>query len=224
MKLRSLICLGASIAIGLMVGGCATPIPDDTNPVHLPAIKPATTDVAAGVPITFDDKASAFTEANARTFVARSDPFALTGPQLAFERAQSNERQLQDLGGFYEVIPPPETETAQPVLEPQPYRRLAGVVVGQSVVGIIEINGDTENQQLIRPGQLVPGTEWRVVSIDKDHAVLRRSGNTLPHEISVRLESRPFGSGNGNVTPGSGQPGTPGTGGGKPGLGGASGG
>jgi hypothetical protein len=220
-QILALAALGAFAVSGLV--GCAKPIEEAPTAATIKKAKPFDAGSDSGVPVGYDNK-SIFVEADAKHFVARNDPFALNPSQLAFEKAQEKERVLQDLGGFYEAVPPPEQEEIVPVIEPQPYRRLAGVVVAQSVIGIIELNGN--QQQLIRPGQLIPGTEWRVVSIDTDKAVLRRGGNVLPHEIIVRLESRPFGTGpgpgGGNPTggPGQGGPGAPPPGGFGPGRGG----
>jgi len=194
-KMDMKICFPVVAAFGVIaLTGCAKPFVDDAVPPPIKNTKLYVPDVDAGSKVAFDNK-SIFVEAAEHPFVARTDPFALNASQLAFERAQEKERVFQELGQFYPPIAPPEPQEVVPVLEPQPYRRLAGVVVGQSVIGIIELNGS--EQTLIRPGMLVPGTEWRVVSIDTDKAVLRRSGNKLPHEITVRLESRPFGTGGG---------------------------
>jgi bifunctional DNA-binding transcriptional regulator/antitoxin component of YhaV-PrlF toxin-antitoxin module len=78
----------------------------------------------------------------------------------------------------------PADEVAE-VIEPQPFRRLAGIMVGDSVLAIIDM-GDG-NLQIVRPGQQIPGTEWTVASIDEEKAVLRRSGNKKPKEVVVPL-------------------------------------
>jgi hypothetical protein len=204
LKCLALSALGFLVLSGVV--GCAKPMEEPPPAQAIKKENPFDPLTDAGVKADFD-KQNIFVEADAKHFVARNDPFALNSSQLAFEKSQSNERILQDLGGFYEAVAPPEQEEVVPVIEPQPYRRLAGVVVAQSVIGIIELNG---SQQLIRPGQLIPGTEWRVVSIDTEKAVLRRGGNVLPHEIVVRLESRPFGSGSGVGNPGGQNRGGPG--------------
>lgn len=218
---RSLLWCAGLLVLSL-AAGCAKPIEDLPAPMAIKKAKSTAPPLDAGTPIAYDNK-SIFVEANAKNFVARTDPFALNASQQAFEKSQNNERLTQQLGGFYPAEEGPEQEDVAPVIEPQPYRRLAGVVVAQSVIGIIELNGE---QQLIRPGQLIPGTQWRVVSIDADKAVLRREGNTLPHEITVRLESRPFGTGpannQGGTGSGSGPRIPPGTNG-RPGPGGTGG-
>ena len=70
-------------------------------------------------------------------------------------------------------------------VEPQPYRRLSGILIGDSVLAILEEGGKST---IVRPGMMIPDTNWRVVSIDKDKAILRREGPQLPHEVEVRLE------------------------------------
>jgi hypothetical protein len=126
-----------------------------------------------------------------RSFSSRTEPFALHPEERAFETQQQKERLFQGLGGFYGLnyTPPPEVDN-RPVFEEQPYRRLAGVIVGDSVLAIIEM-GNGQPPQIIRPGQRIPNSEWTVVSINEEKAVLRRSGNKLPKEITVRLESKP---------------------------------
>jgi hypothetical protein len=66
-----------------------------------------------------------------------------------------------------------------PVVEPQPYRRLSGIVVGDSVLALI-VMGDGAGPQIIRPGLRIPNSPWRVISIDEEQAVLRRDGDVLP--------------------------------------------
>lgn len=163
-----------------------------------------------------------------QSFSPRSDPFALLSEERSFETRQTSERVLGEMGGWrfdYEAPAPVETSDAQ---EPQPYRRLAGVIVGESVLALIDM-GDGR-LEIIRPGQRIPNSEWTVVSIDEDKAILRRGGNRLPRQIVVRLESPPAGfgggGGNGAGAPGGG-PGMPGGGPGRipgvPGGGGAGG-
>jgi hypothetical protein len=126
-------------------------------------------------------------------FGSRNDPFALTAAERKYERDQSAERFLNEAGGFAVMFKEEQKVVVPKVVEPQPYRRLSGIVVGDSVVALIDMgNGDWE---LIRPGQMVGGTEWRVISIDEEKAVLRRPGNVLPNEVVVRLEAPPAGMG-----------------------------
>jgi hypothetical protein len=126
-------------------------------------------------------------------FGRRTNPFALLPEEQAFDVRQATERIFAQGGGFgMFYTPPPEVVEAPPVVEPQPYRRLSGVVVGDSILAIIDM-GDGRGSQIIRPGQRIPNSEWRVASIDQERAVLRRDGNRLPREVIVRLETLPGG-------------------------------
>jgi hypothetical protein len=72
-------------------------------------------------------------------------------------------------------------------LEPPPAGwRLAGVMTGNGISAIMT-NG-TFPALDIRPGSQIPGTEWYVVSIDAEKAVLRRTNNKRPREWVVRLQ------------------------------------
>jgi hypothetical protein len=54
-------------------------------------------------------------------------------------------------------------------------------------MAIIDMGNNTP-MQLIRPGMQIPNSPWKVISINEDEAVLRRSGNKRPKEIVVRLQ------------------------------------
>ncbi|MBN9500394.1 MAG: hypothetical protein BGO01_03440 [Armatimonadetes bacterium 55-13] len=157
-----------------------------------------------------------------QSFASRTDPFALMAEEKAFEVSQSSERLLAD-SGFSFDYEEPEQKDDTPVLEPQVYRRLAGVIVGESVLALIDM-GDGRPLEIIRPGQRIPNSEWTVVSIDDEKAILRRNGNKLPRQIVVRLESPPFNPNQGGGAPGGpngGPGGAPGRGApGRPGMGG----
>jgi len=148
-----------------------------------------------------------------RSFSQRPDPFALQSKERSFEVGQTAERLFSADGWRTDFVPRDETPVI-PEIEPQPLRRLAGVIVGDSVLALIDM-GDGQ-LQLIRPGQEIQG--WRVVSIDGDKAVLRRSGNKLPREIVVLLQEPLNGGGgvgtgnNPNGPGGRGRPGAPGSG------------
>lgn len=151
-----------------------------------------------------------------KSFGSRRDPFALKPSEARFEKDQETYRLFGEIGGFTTQFEPPVEKVVEEFPEAQPYRRLAGVVVGDSVLALIDMGDGT--LQVIRPGQQIPNSEWRVVSIDQDKAVLRRSGNRTPRQVVVRLESPPPGLGGG--TPGGapgGFPGGPGGPGGPPG-------
>lgn len=155
----------------------------------------------------------------------RNDPFSLLGAENRYEADQRAARLLSESGGFVLIADPPveTTEVVQP-FEAQPYRRLSGVLIGDSVYAIIELeNGQTA---IIRPGSKIPNSEWTVVSIDAETAVLRREGNRRPHQIVVKLESPPAnsGGGGGGRGAGGGAPGGGRRGGGPAGIGGEPGG
>lgn len=149
--------------------------------------------VDAGVPIevSTDNKPYQALVLAARKYPHRGDPFQLTSEEAAYDRQQTVERLMGTMGGFStEYTQPPEETKDIPVDEPQPYRRLAGIVVGDSVLALIDM-GDGRASTIIRPGMKIPNTEWTVVSIDQDKAILHRDGDVGPHTISVRLESPP---------------------------------
>jgi hypothetical protein len=131
--------------------------------------------------------------ASASRFGRRSNPFALNKSEFAFDQEQATEKAFADSGNFgneFEISVPKEPEPV--VEEPQPYRRLSGVVVGDAVYGILEENGTSK---IIWPGARLEGTDWMVVSISEEGAVLKRSGNRRPRELTIRLETSPFGGG-----------------------------
>lgn len=121
----------------------------------------------------------------------RFDAFALLPAEKSFDRKQEAARLVGDLGGGFGLIyqAPPEPPDPESVVEPQPYRRLTGVLLGEGVMAIIE--WEDGKTYMIRPGQQVGNSEWICVSIDTEKAILKRPGNKLPRQIYVRLESRP---------------------------------
>lgn len=222
----------------LAVVGCgpkAEPV-DSSSPVSsVPkALKKPNAD--AGVPITQSTDAKLFpalvAQSDPKFGRGRADPFSLTPAERDYDMQQGMERLLNQASGFSIQFQPKEDVVEQPIIEPQPYRRLSGIVVGDSVLAILDMGNGSP--VIIRPGQRIPNSEWTVVSIDEDKAVLRRGGNRLPHQVTVRLESPPPGLGgaaNGAPTggppgfggggpPGFGGGGPPGIGGGPPGYGG----
>jgi hypothetical protein len=221
---RSSISFGGLVAALTMVGCNAGPALTDVPPPATATVQAPQIDFGTlpGTAVPVVDKPEAVFHQQAtlvasKTGPARHDPFALTASEKAFDTNQSTARLFSQSGGFtllYDV--PPEVSPAElvPVTEPQPYRRLSGIIVGDSVYAILETG--TGSTEIIRPGMRIPNTEWTVVSIDTEKAVLRRSGNVLPHVVTVRLESPPPGMG-GNTgsagapgRPGAGTPGTPG--------------
>lgn len=198
MKMIDLKFASAGLALILAATGCKGP--EDTGPVRPPVTMgdiPTKANISAdaGIPIQQVPDAG-FTQtkqvASAMSFRARQDAFALMGAENAYEREQLTARLFGEVGNFqllYQAPPPPPDE--KQTYEPQPYRRVAGIILGDAVLALIEM----EDGQVydVRPGQQIPNSEWRVVSIDADKVILRRSGNKRPREISVRLESRPSG-------------------------------
>lgn len=204
----------AALAAGVVAAGCggdddSTPVPTTTAVAPPPPeFRP---DVDAGVPVTpVNDPALISKLAASKLFISRSDPFALLSNERAFEVSQEAERLLASAGGWtVEYVPPPDPTGAeeQEVMEPQPYRRLSGIIVGDTVMAIVEMEDGTH---IVRPGMRIPNTEWRVISIDEEKAILRRGGNRRPTQVIVRLESPPAGMG-GAAAPGRGnQGGAPG--------------
>src|SRR5262249_11073777 len=152
--------------------------------------------IVVGDPKLVADMKTRTTGDHGQSFAQRNDPFALMPEERRFESSQATERVLGESGSWRFDYEPPEVKDETPVTEPQPYRRLPGVIVGESVLALIDM-GDGRPLEIIRPGQRIPNSEWTVVSIDEEKAILRRPGNKLPKEIVVRLESPPFNPGGG---------------------------
>lgn len=207
---------------GGAVGG-ATPAPGAGSPAAaaggtMPGVdfRP---NAEAGVEFKYSDPTAFVKMVASKSAPSRRDPFALLPVEANYEASQRAERFLSEAGGFTFNYEAPEEKDDTPVLEPQPYRRLAGVIIGENgVIALIDM-GDGQTQT-VRPGQKVG--EWVVVSIDPDRAVLRRPGNKLPREISVPLAGPQVGGGGGGEQ-GGGAPGRgAGPGGGARGGGGKS--
>lgn len=171
--------------------------------------------------------------ANRRPLGRRADAFALLGPETQFERAQLRERIATEAGGFAMEYQEPQPKPDEIfTLEPQPPRRLAGILLGNGVLAVIEMEDGKTYE--IRPGTKIPNSEWTVVSIDEDKAILRRPGKKRPNRIEVKLSGKlnPGGGsgdqGGGDTTQGApdapGRPGSEGSRGGGGRLGGAAGG
>ncbi|MCS6948845.1 MAG: hypothetical protein NZ520_00125 [bacterium] len=73
-------------------------------------------------------------------------------------------------------------EEQEDILPPQPYRRVAGIMWGQSVAAIIETQGDLP--RVVKPGDTIDGL--RVARIEPNQVVLSTLGRK-PQEISVKL-------------------------------------
>ena len=187
----------------------------------VPAVKPITfrAPVDAGVPVAQPESIDAV-QKSGRTYrddllllasrfpyhQVASKAFDLRPAERDYDGVQAMERVNSIQGPFAIIYQEPVDKTPIPVFEPQPYRRLSGIVIGEAVTALIEM-GDGSTQ-LIHPGEKIPNSEWYVVSIDEEKAVLRRGGNKLPKQIVVRLESAPVGvgpnanNGGGNFGPG----------------------
>lgn len=196
-------------AMGAVVG-CGLPDLGDTTPPSVPKMPEAYAPKAkAGVPVAQAPDTGQLKPLIAATarYGSRSNPFLLQSNEIQFDQAQAAERLFLQDGTF--SLNYKEPEFREPELlpeEPQPYRRLMGVVIGDAIVAILETDGQAP--LLIRPGMRIPDTDWVVVSIDEEKAVLRRSTNQRPKEVVVRLEQpRPgFGAGAAGA-PGAGGPG-----------------
>lgn len=148
-------------------------------------------------------------------FTPRRDPFAPLPEELAAMQAEAF-----DPSRYFVLASPPKpprVELPEPY-EPQPRRRVAGVIIGNTVSAILEQEGEVP--RIVYPGDMVG--EFRVVSITADGILLRRSkGN--PREVRVPLE--PPSASTGGAAPGVGvgapsAPGVPGAPGGLPQRGG----
>lgn len=208
------------VAIGIVVAGCKSPNPEEPTGAPFKTVAYAPT-AEAGIGITGptpDPDRGLFKGLIAKRSPyfgkSRLDPFSLTQLEVAFDQQQEAERAFAQAGGFSLRAEIRDDVEQPPVFEPQPQRRLSGVVIGDSVLAILE-GQDLPEPLIIRPGMRLPNSDWTVVSIDQEKAVLRRSGNVLPKEVTVRLEVAPptlFGA-----PAGGGFPGGPGAPGGPPG-------
>jgi len=153
------------------------------------------------------------------SYSPRKDPFTLLPAEVAADKAAQQQALLASLGGFPTIAvykpKPPHPKTLP--LEPQPYRRLAGIIRGEAVAAILEEEGSAM-PLIVKPGDKVG--PWTVRSIDTEKMVMTREGSIKPTLVTVKLESRPTvmfsGGGGGNMGGGPG----PGTGPGGPGGGG----
>lgn len=139
--------------------------------------------------------------AKSKHFGIRGDAFAMLASERVFDRAQTSARLVSDGGGFSTYFTEPEEVVdLGPVMEPLPNWRLSGVVIGDGVAALLDMGPGKVID--IHPGMKIPDTEWTVVSIDSERAVLKRSGNRLPHTFIVPLQG--VGAGGGGGTGGSG--------------------
>ncbi len=206
---KTMLLIGLATAIGMV--GCADPNKQiaTTEPVPGKQTKEYIPTAAAGVQkdITKSQDPGRYLPYISRTasYGHRKNPFALNADEAAFDRQQAAEKIVLDggqIGELYEL--PPDTLPQVEPVEPQPYRRLSGILIGDSVLAILE-QGNTST--IVRPGQMLPGTDWKVISIDQNRAILHRVGsNRAPREVEVRLE---IGFPSQSSAPGGGNNGTP---------------
>ncbi len=181
---------GGSSSAGAGAGASAQ---DSSSSTASVTYTPVGVDAGLPVDVSTDTKPYKALVAASSRFGHRGDPFQLTAEEASFDKKQNVERVLGTLGGFTNQYEPPVEETKDvEQQEPQPYRRLAGIIIGDSVLALIDM-GTGQATTIIRPGMKIPNTEWTVVSINEDRAILHRDGNIGPHTISVRLESPPGG-------------------------------
>ena len=137
-------------------------------------------------------------------FTPRRDPFAPLPEEVEAMQADA----FDPARYFVLASPPkpPKVELPEP-FEPQPRRRVAGIIIGATVSAILEQEG--ELPRIVYPGDMVG--EFRVAAITETGLILRRSkGN--PREVRVPYEPP------GNVGGGGGGAGFGGPRGGGPGA------
>jgi translation initiation factor IF-2 len=148
-------------------------------------------------------------------FTPRRDPFAPLPEEVEAMQADA----FDPARYFVLASPPkpPKVELPEP-FEPQPRRRVAGIIIGATVSAILEQEG--ELPRIVYPGDMVG--EFRVAAITETGLILRRSkGN--PREVRVPYEPPGnVGGGGGGGGAGFGAPrgGAPGAPPGAPGAGG----
>jgi hypothetical protein len=135
-------------------------------------------------------------------FTPRRDPFAPLPEEVEAMQADA----FDPARYFVLASPPkpPKVELPEP-FEPQPRRRVAGIIIGATVSAILEQEG--ELPRIVYPGDMVG--EFRVASITETGLILRRSkGN--PREVRVPYEPPGnVGGGAGFGAPRGGGPGAP---------------
>jgi hypothetical protein len=113
-------------------------------------------------------------------FTPRRDPFAPLPEEVEAMQADA----FDPARYFVLASPPkpPKVELPEP-FEPQPRRRVAGIIIGTTVSAILEQEG--ELPRIVYPGDMVG--EFRVAAITETGLILRRSkGN--PREVRVPYE------------------------------------
>jgi hypothetical protein len=189
---RALMALGL-VAVCVILSGCPQATIDrgnldQPNPVAKVRPTPPILKAPVGFPV-----ASSNYVVHLIPLKSRIDPFALNPTEQLYENQQMAAYFATTYSGWPLFYPGPPPPPPTPQIEPQPHRRLAGILIGDSVTALIDM-GDGALRE-VHPGEEIAGTEWTVVSIDGEKAVLRRTiPGKLPNEVVVRLES---GSNNG---------------------------
>lgn len=230
MMRRTLSCVPFA-ALAIALAGCGAPAsqkqyPTASMPAQIRDIKKGlASNVDAGQPLPASVDTKRWNDlAKTKVFASRPDPFALSPDEQKFDKSQFAAKLFDTQRFNPEFDQIPDATKPDIVPEEQPYRRLAGIIVGDSILAIIEM-GNGQPAQVVRPGEQIAGSEWRVISIDSEKAVLRREGDKLPHEVVVHLEGKPVSmdappaTANPQPAPGLGQPGAGGArGGGRAGA------
>jgi hypothetical protein len=207
MQIRTFLKLGFGAGLAVVLIGCG---PDPVASARsapagsAPTLEPFVPKAEAGIRREPADPTALIEDAKGREYGVRGNPFALHADEVAFDRSQ-RVASLVEGQNWYNFIAVEPTETRQETfeVEAQPARRLAGILIGETITALIDM-GDGKPLQTIRPGQKLEGTEWVVQSIDEEKAILRREGsNKRPKFVVVRLEDSATMSQGG--TPGGGQ-------------------
>lgn len=204
---KSFFTLSGTVAFALILSGCAgsPPLATPGSVIHHDVSKQLLSEnilykSPAGIPVNHGDTGALLTQDIAsRHFVARADPFALLPQERSWESKQQSLALSSISGQFPLLYEEHPVEPRVPIFEEQKFRRLAGIVIGDSVTALIDM-GDG-NIRTIHPGQEIDG--WIVKSIEPEQATLRRiATGILPTEITVRLGGTESGGQPGGNEPG----------------------
>lgn len=125
-----------------------------------------------------------------RVYASRYNPFSLKSDEAIFETQIRYNLILNKLSPSYAlelVAAPPEIPVELQPMEPQPYRRVAGVIFGDSVRALIVEEGG--RSYFVSPGDMIG--DWLVASIDAEKVVLERDPRKRPNRLEIRVESQP---------------------------------
>ena len=188
-KMRRLQLLGLA-ALGVVMTGCDVGDKSrtlvETKPISVEIPKPAA-EAGLGAVVDTDPNNGVTKLAMVHNYGARSDAFALLPVERLFERDQTSARLMSEGGGYQNMfVIPEDTSEVAVVTEPVPSWRLSGVVIGDGVAALLDMGGKVID---IHPGMKIPDTDWVVVSIDAERAVLKRDNGKLPRMFVVPLQS-----------------------------------